>query len=152
MLWSAIVMNARVIVAVVGVVTLLLGIAGLVYPEEVMRFVGYAYPNPPNLPGTRGEVRALYGGLMIAAGVLTLLAVPSPQANQGRLLLLGLLWLGAGGGRVFGVFMDGNPGLIGWLSVVAELGGGGALLFASQFAARSVPTAPGGSEAPPFRA
>ena len=136
-------MNARIVVAVVGAVTLLLGIGGLVYPESVMRFVGYGYQSPPNVAGTLGEVRAVYGGMLIVAAVFTLLAVPDPRAHQGRLLLLGLLWIGTGSGRLLGVFTDGNPGIIGWLSVVAELGGGGALILASRAA---------GSQAPPSSA
>jgi protein-S-isoprenylcysteine O-methyltransferase Ste14 len=132
MLWSAVDMNSRVIVAIVGAVTVLLGLGGLLYPESVMRLVGYGYPSPPNIPGTLGEVRAVYGGMLIVAGAFTLLAASDPRAHQGRLLLLGLLWIGAAAGRLFGVLVDGNPGLLGWLSVVVELGGGGALLYASQ--------------------
>jgi uncharacterized protein DUF4345 len=149
MLWSASV-NTRVIVAVVGVVTLLLGLGGLFRPEWVMNFVGYAVAS--NAPATlvRGEVRAVYGGLMVAAGVLTLLAAPAPRANQGKLMLLGLLWVGTGCGRLFGVFADGNPGVFGWLSVLLELGGGTALLYAAQFAEETV--TPAGSTAPTFTA
>jgi Domain of unknown function (DUF4345) len=153
LLWSLSVMNARVIIGVVGAVTVLLGLCGLFRPEWVMNFVGYAVAS--NAPATlvRGEIRAVYGGLMVAAGIFTLLAAPAPRANRGRLLLLALLWLGAGGGRLFGAFIDGNPGLFGWLAVTFELGFGGALLYASEFAPETaVPTAPAGSEAPPFRA
>jgi hypothetical protein len=142
-------MNARVVIGVVGAVTLLLGLGGLLRPEWVMNFVGYAVAS--NAPQTlvRGEIRAVYGGLMVAAGILTLLAVPAPRANQGRLLLLAFLWLGAGAGRLFGAFIDGNPGLFGWLSVVFELGGAGALFYASQFAPEiAVVTARAGTEAP----
>ena len=122
------------IVAIVGALTVLLGLGGLLYPESVMGWVGFWYQNPPNLPGTRGEVRAVYGGMMTVAGVFTLLAVADPRANAGRLVLLGLLWVGAGAGRLFGVLADGNPGLLGWLSVLVEISGGGALLYASQAA------------------
>ncbi len=146
-------MNARVTIGVVGAVTVLLGVVGLFRPEWVLSLVGYAVASDAPATLVRGEVRAVYGGLMIAAGILTLLAAPAPRANQGRLLLVSLLFLGAGGGRLFGAFVDGNPGLFGWLFVVFELGFGGALLYASQFAPEtSVPTAPAGSEAPPFRA
>jgi hypothetical protein len=146
-------MNARIVVAVVGAITLLLGLGGLVYPESVMRFVGYGYQSPPNVAGTLGEVRAVYGGMLIVAGVFTLLAVPDPRAHQGRLVLLGFLWIGTGSGRLLGVFIDGNPGIIGWLSVVMELGGGGALIFASQAAGgASLPTSPAGSEPSPLTA
>jgi hypothetical protein len=146
-------MNTRVIVGVVGVVTLLLGLGGLLRPEWVMNFIGYAVASNAAATFVRGEVRAVYGGLMVAAAVFTLLAAPAPRENQGRLLLLATLWLGAGAGRLFAAFVDGNPGLFGWLSLVLELGGGGALLYASLFAPEpAVPEAPARSEAPPLRA
>jgi len=147
MLWSAAV-DTRVIVGVVGLITLALGLGGLLRPEWVMNFVGYAVAS--NAPATlvRGEVRAVYGGLMVAAGVLTLLTAPAPRANQGKLMLLGLLWVGTGCGRLFGVFVDGNPGVIGWLSLLLEIGAGAALLYASQFAADR--TTPASSAVPTF--
>jgi hypothetical protein len=146
-------MNARAIVAVVGAVTLLLGLLGLFRPEWVMNFLGYAVAS--NAPATfvRGEVRAVYGGLMLAAGVFTLLAVPAPLANKGKLLLLATLWLSAGAARLFGAFVDGNPGLFGWMSLVLELAGGGALLYASVLAPEPAVREPAaGHEAPPLRA
>lgn len=132
MLWSAAEMNSKAIVAIVGAVTLLFGLGGLFYPESVMRFVGYGYQSPPNAPGTLAEVRGMYGGMLVVAGIFTLLAVPDPRRYQGRLLLLGLLWLGAAAGRLFGIAVDGNPGLFGWGWVLLEIAAGGALLFASQ--------------------
>jgi len=146
-------MNARVVVGVVGVVTSLLGVVGLFRPEWVMSFVGFDVANNASKTLVHGEIRAVYGGLMIAAGVFTLLAAPAPRANQGRLILLATLWLGAGAGRLVGAFADGNPGLSGWLFFSLELGGGSALLYASLFAPEPVvPEAPAGSEAPPLRA
>jgi drug/metabolite transporter superfamily protein YnfA len=125
-------MNPRVTVGTVGAITLLLGLGGLLQPQSVMNLIGYAVAPTTSETFVRGEVRALYGGLMVVAGVFTLLSVADPRANQGRLLMLGLLWLGACGGRVFGIFVDGNPGLFGWLSVVVELVLGGALVISSQ--------------------
>jgi hypothetical protein len=146
-------MNARVIVGVVGAVTLLLGLVGLFRPEWAMNFIGYAVASNAAATLVRGEIRAVYGGLMLAAGVFTMLAAPAPLANKGRLLLLSTLWLGAGAGRLFGAFVDGNPGLFGWLFFALELGGGSALLYASLFAPEpAVPGVPAGSEAPPLRA
>jgi hypothetical protein len=132
MLWSPVVMNSKTLVALVGAATLLLGLGGLFYPESVMRLVGYGYQSPPNPAGTLGEVRAVYGGMLVVAGVFTLLAMFEPRRYQGRLLLLGFLWIGAAAGRLFGVVVDGNPGLLGWGSVVLEIVAGGALLYASQ--------------------
>jgi len=125
-------MNPRITVGTVGAITLLLGLGGLLQPQSVMNLIGYAVAPTTSETFVRGEVRALYGGLMVVAGVFTLLSVADPRANQGRLLMLGLLWLGACGGRVFGIFVDGNPGLFGWLSVVVELVLGGALVISSQ--------------------
>ncbi len=146
-------MNARIVVGIVGVITLLMGLCGLLRPEWVMNLVGYAVKSDAPKTLVHGEVRAVYGGMLIVAAVFTLLSAPDPREHQGRLLLLGLLWLGAGAGRLFGVFVDGSPGIFGWLSFALELGGGGALIIASQAAGREeIPTAPAGSEAPPLRA
>lgn len=142
-------MNVRIIVGVIGAITVAFGLGGLLYPESVMRVVGYGYPSPPNVPGTLGEVRAVYGGMLIAAGVFTLLSAPDPRGNPGRLVLLGLLWLGAGAGRTLGIFLDGNPGVVGWLSVVVELLGGGALVYASQAPESSRTAAAPGAPPPP---
>jgi hypothetical protein len=144
------IMNARIVVAVVGAITLLLGLVGLFRPEWVMSFVGYDVAS--NAPKTlvRGEVRAVYGGMLIVAAVFTLLSAPDPREHQGKLLLLGLLWIGTGTGRLFGVFVDGNPGIFGWLALALELGGGGALIAASQATGReSISTASTGSQASP---
>src|SRR5512144_3076527 len=113
-------MNPKIIAGVIGAVTLVLGIAGLFYPLQTMHLVGYGFTNPENRPGTLGEVRAVYGGLMVAAGAFTLLAAPDPHRHQGWLVLLGLLWICTASGRVLGVVLDGNPGIVGWLSVVTE--------------------------------
>src|SRR5262249_21233004 len=133
-------MNARIVVAIVGAITLLMGLGGLFRPEWVMNFVGYAVSS--NAPATlvRGEVREVYGGMLCVAAVFTLFSAADPREHQGRLLLLALLWLGAGAGRMLGAFVDGSPGIFGWLFFALELGGGGALLFASQAAGReSIP-------------
>jgi hypothetical protein len=125
-------MNPKLIVGVIGAITVVLGIVGLFYPLQTMQAVGYGFTNPENRYGTFGEIRAIYGGLMLVAGVFTLLAATDPRGNQGRLVLLGLLWLGACSGRLIGMFIDGNPGIVGWLSFATEIIGGGGLLFASQ--------------------
>ena len=65
-------------------------------------------------------------------GVYTLLAATDPALHRARLLFVGLLWLGACAGRLFGVYVDGNPGLPGWGAVVFELAVGGALVAVAQ--------------------
>jgi hypothetical protein len=139
-------MNPRVTAAIAGTIILLLGLAALFYPERVLGMLGFSILNPSHAAGALGEVRATYGGVFSVMGLFTLLAAMNPAAHRARLLFVGLLWLGASGGRLVGVFVDGNPGLFGWGAVVFELLLGGALVLASQSATPevepAVPVAP----------
>jgi hypothetical protein len=82
-------------------------------------------------------------------GIAVLLAAMNPAANRGRLVAIGLLWLGACGGRLFGVTVDGNPGVFGWLAVMFEAVMGSALLLAAQRAGSDVVVEPTLATAPP---
>jgi hypothetical protein len=129
-------MNPRVWTTIAGLVMLILGALALFYPEFVMAHVlGFDVDPSHTANFVRGEVRAVYGGLFVVAGTATVLAAMDPAANRARILFVGLLWLGTCGGRLFGVFADGDPGVWGWLSVVFELVMGGALVTVAQTAA-----------------
>jgi hypothetical protein len=130
-------MNSRVIIIVVGLITVALGVAGLLYPGRVMGLLGFTIVNPSQAAAALGEVRAIYGGLFVVMGVYTLLAALDPVANRARLLFIGLLWLGAGAGRLIGVSLDGNPGLPGWVAFVFEAAVGGALVAAAMMKAQA---------------
>jgi hypothetical protein len=112
-------MVSRWLVGLAGIVFLALGIMGLLNPLWVMDFVGYSTAGAT--PLIRGEVRAVYGGLFAAMGLFTLVAAANPGGNRGGLLLVGLLWLGVCGGRLVGAYVDGDPGLPGWIAVGFEL-------------------------------
>jgi hypothetical protein len=141
-------MNSRVITGVIGAVTLLFGIGGLVAPGWVMRHLGIAVAPSFPVNFVRGEVRAVYGGLFLVMGALTALAAFNPRAHRGRIFMIGLLWLGLAGGRLFGILADGSPGLIGWLSLIFEAVVGVLLLLGAQMADREVgPSA--GTASPP---
>jgi hypothetical protein len=131
-------MNPRVTAAIAGTIILLLGLAALFYPERVLGMLGFTILNPSHAAGALGEVRATYGGVFSVMGLFTLLAAMNPGAHRGRLLFVGLLWLGACAGRLIGVFVDGNPGLFGWGALVFELLLGGALVLAAQSATPEV--------------
>ncbi|MGH3054504.1 MAG: DUF4345 domain-containing protein [Gaiellaceae bacterium] len=124
-------MNPRVVAIITGVITTVLGVAGLLYPDRVMGMLGFAILNSANAAAVMGEVRATYGGLFVVLGVYTLLTSMDPAAHRSRLMFIGLLWLGACAGRLLGVNVTGNPGLPGWLAVALELLVGGALVAAS---------------------
>jgi hypothetical protein len=127
-------MNVRGTTMGVGLLILALGGAALFSPERVMGFLGYTFASQASSAATLGEVRATYGGLFIVMGLLTALAAINPAANRGRILFVGLLWLGACAGRVFGASVDGSPGIFGWLSAAFELAVGLVLVVASQAA------------------
>jgi hypothetical protein len=130
-------MNPRIIVPAIGALTALLGAFGVLYPDRVMGMLGFTAAEAAHLPATLGEVRATYGGIFVVVGVYTIVCGLDPASNRSWILFFALLWLGAAGGRLFGVFVDGNPGLFGWASLVFETVIGGALLVCSQGAAAS---------------
>ena len=111
-------MSTRFLVGIAGIVFLALGIAGLTNPRWVMDFVGYSAATATVL--VLGEVRGIYGGLFAVMGLYTLVAAANPAAHRGALLLIGLLWLGVCGGRLTGFYLDGDPGLPGWIAVGFE--------------------------------
>jgi len=142
-------MTPRTTTIVVAFVILLLGTAGLIYPERVLGVVGLAIQNPSHTAAAMGEVRATYGGLFLVMGLAALLGALDPVAHRAPLRLIGLLWLGACAGRLLGVYLDGSPGLPGWAAVAFELLVGGALLVAAGRAPVVLHEAPVAVAAPP---
>jgi len=139
-------MNPRLTTMLTGLVMLVLGALALFYPALVMTHVlGYTVHPSYSANFVYGEVRAAYGGLFVVAGTYTVLAAMDPVANRGRILFVGMLWLGACAGRLLGAFVDGSPGVWGWVSVAFELLMGGALVAASQV------SPPAGARIPPQR-
>jgi hypothetical protein len=130
-------MSPRIITIVAGIVMIGLGLFALIYPERTLGMLGLAYANPSHMAAALGEVRATYGGLFAVMGCFTLFAALDPGAHRSRLLFVGLLWLGMCVGRLFGVYVDGNPGLPGWIAATFELAIGAALVAAAQGAGAS---------------
>jgi hypothetical protein len=128
-------MNPRIVTAAIGVLTTILGIGGLISPQLVMeRVVGFAVDPSFTENFVRGEVRAVYGGMFTVLGVATLLSAFDLGAHRGRVLWIGLLWLGLCGGRLVSVAVDGPAGMWGWMSVAFELVVGGLLVAAATMA------------------
>ena len=133
-------MNGRAVTAFIGLLTLGMGLIGLLYPLHVMDWVGFSpLMTKPNA-GTV-ETRAMYGGLFLVLGVFTLWAATSPRRHRGELLLIACLWLGMFGGRMVGVSIEGSPGLLNTLGALFELVVGCLLLAA--------PFVNGGGQEPP---
>jgi len=114
-------MNPRVTTIVTGIIITGLGMAGLLYPDRVMGLLGFAVLNTTQSAAVLGEVRATYGGLFVVMGLWVLLGAFDPVAHRARIQFAGLLWLGACAGRLFGVYLDGSPGIPGWVAAAGEL-------------------------------
>lgn len=128
-------MTPRNVTLGIGVLTVVMGVFALFYPEPVMeRVLGFAVDPRATENFVRGEVRAAYGGIFTVVGVYTVLAAMSPWAQRGRILFIGTLWLGACAGRLLGAVVDGSPGPFGWLSATFEAALGLALVAVSQMA------------------
>ncbi|MFN8859914.1 MAG: DUF4345 family protein [Gemmatimonadaceae bacterium] len=106
-----------------AVATTLLGLFGLVLPDKAAAFVSIS---PVGLNG-RSEVRATYGGLFTALGVICITA-----QSEIVFMVAGVAWLGASVGRVYSMLLDRNYGIknLGGIAVEAGIG---ALLVAPQW-------------------
>jgi uncharacterized protein DUF4345 len=113
-------MNARFVAGVLGAITVFTGIGGLVSPDRVMAFVGFAASTEANKVLALCEARAVYGGLFTVLGAFTLWGAIDPPGKRSALLMAGLLWLGLATGRALGISIDGNPGIFGWIGLVWE--------------------------------
>lgn len=124
-------MNPRIVAGVLGAITVLIGIVALVSPERTLSFVGFA-PLVPTEPALAyGEARAVYGGLFSVLGAFTLWGAIDPPGKRAALLMSGLLWLGLCTGRLLSVWIDGNPGVFGWLAVAWEGAFGAAIVWSA---------------------
>ena len=103
--------------AVLGAsVSVLAGLLGLIWPQQVSKVVGL------ELPGRLGvsEFRATYGGLFIGAGV-AVLAIGTADAA----LVLGAAWLGAFAARMVSLVIDRNASKENLAGCAIELAVGG---------------------------
>ena len=141
-------MNPRVTAGVLGAVTLVMGLGGLVSPERTLAFVGFAplIPTEPALAygeargvevlctlatlDPRAQARYVMAG-MAPLGAFTLWGAIDPAGKRSSLLMAGCLWLGLCVGRSIGISIDGNPGLWGWIAVVWEGAFGAALVWSA---------------------
>ena len=142
-------MNPRLTTTVIGVLTTVMGVLALAYPELVMQHVlGFAIDPQFTQAFVRGEVRAAYGGIFTVMGIYTVLAAMDPATNRGRILMIGLLWIGACLGRMWGMVVDGYPGAWGLFSAIFEVVIGGLLVAVSQMTPET-PTAARTTYTPP---
>ena len=82
------------------------GLACLAYPSVVADQTGMQLTT-----GVASvEVRAMYGGLQTAVGLLCLAGALRPALQPGVLLALAFVFFGLASGRMFGIAVDAEPG------------------------------------------
>ena len=99
-------MATRVFLGFTGLLFAGYGLACLASPAIVANATGMQLAT-----GTASvEVRAMYGGLQTALGLLALLAVVREPLRSPALLFLGVLFFGLASGRLIGIAVDPEPG------------------------------------------
>ena len=99
-------MAAKIFLGISGLVFAGYGLACLASPTIVADATGMQLAT-----GTASvEVRAMYGGLQTAIGLLALLGVARDALRAPILLCLGVLFFGLASGRLVGIAVDPDPG------------------------------------------
>jgi len=91
----------KVLLYVVGLVNLAYGCFAMVAPADAAKAVGFALTKPQ----AHGEIRALYGGLLMSLGVVTFVAVW--KKRPAWLAPLGFGFAGLAVGRLVSLAFDG---------------------------------------------
>lgn len=99
----------------------------------------YCFLHPGFLEGAAGiaavnatgttELRAMYGGLQVAIGVLALAAALQPRSLQATLVLLGTMFAGLGASRLAGALLGGDWSAYTVYAFCYELGSAAILLL-----------------------
>lgn len=126
-------MIAKIAVALLAAVNLLFGVIALTSPGRVARFIGLETTSA----SARGELRAVFGGLVIALAVLMVVAL---RRDDGPAILrtVAVIFAGLAAGRVVSLAAD---GVNAYTAIALLLEGGTAALLA--WAAKVVGAAAG---------
>ena len=89
-------------------ILLLFGLVSLFAPHAIARLLGFETV----LPTAVTDIRAFYGGALIAYAVLLVYCALEPTCLAAGLLLVLAFCAGSAGGRVYGMLVDGSAG---WL-------------------------------------
>jgi hypothetical protein len=97
-------MGAQIFLVFETVVWLPYGVYCFLVPAYLAEVAGVAFQSPTGST----ELRAMYGGLQAALGVLTLTGALRETMTRPALLTLAFLCTGLGGTRLLGVLLDGG--------------------------------------------
>jgi hypothetical protein len=96
-------MGVRIFLAISALLWLPYGVWCFFQPGMLAEAAGVAFQSPTGST----ELRAMYGGLQTAVGVLALLGALRPPLQRPALIALGFLTAGLGLARLLGTLLDG---------------------------------------------
>ena len=112
-------MNAsRLLVFVTGLFFGLYGFAFSIFPVEMSFFVT---DGSPGTPSGIIDLRASYGGMSVATGLILLICACKPGFLIPGLSIIAILLSAMAGTRLLGMLLDGAPNRIMYLYLVAEI-------------------------------
>ena len=117
---------ARIVLALNGLIFLGYGLLCFLVPTTLTSAAGLGMET--TVAAT--EVRAMYGGLECAIGVLFLLAALRESLLEPGLIAGVTVFAGLGVGRALGIAVEGGPGAYNVVAVIYELGSAGLMLVA----------------------
>jgi hypothetical protein len=109
---------AKLLVWAIGLFFILYGIAFIIAPTEMAVFVT---GDSPKTPSGVIDLRATYGGMSISVGTILLIVISKVEHLRLALLLTAIVLLAMAAGRSVGMFQDGEPNVVMYLYLVAEL-------------------------------
>ena len=115
----------RIILYVFALVNAGIGVAALAVPKRIATAIGYELTNSAAF----GEMRAVYGGLFLAFGLVIVVALQRHDASA-WLMPLGLLYVGLASGRIVSAVLDGAVRYT-LIAALVEVLGAALLIYAS---------------------
>lgn len=92
--------------------TIVTGLASLLWPRSVQGFTGLTAPGPRGIT----EIRAILGGLFIGLGI-AVLVLATREVYQ----MLGIMYLAIAAVRLISIFVDKSSVQSNWISFVTEV-------------------------------
>lgn len=103
--------------AITGILFLIVGIRSLLQPVEA---IGMPYSLNTNNVDAKNYVRSAAGGVAIAAGGVIVAGAFIPALTLSAVVICVTILGGLVFGRVVSVLLDGNPGVVPWISGIFE--------------------------------
>lgn len=108
----------KLLIKLTAAVFAVYGIAFIVAPTQLAVLVTEA---SPTTAAALTDMRATYGGMSLAVGVLLFMLSAKPQTVRLGLSAVLLLMLGMAGGRMVGIAIDGSTTQMMWMYLALEL-------------------------------